>query len=121
MTVSQRESGRQPLLEPGLEGRPVHRAVENERRNDLVIAQAGDESRCFPVPMRHTVDQPHAFLAASPQPRHLRVGARLVDEDQLFWIKRGLRLPPFFAQRGDIGSQLLAGVQRFFYSSNLAA
>jgi hypothetical protein len=56
-----------------------------------------------------------------PRNRVICVGARLVDEDQLCWIKRGLRLPPFFARRGDIGSQLLAGVQRFFYSSNLAA
>jgi len=102
------------LLEPSLKGRSINRTVEDKRRNDRVITQSGDESRCFPVAVRHVVDQSRAFLAASPQSRHLRVGARLVDEDQLLRVESGLSLSPLLTRCGDVGPQLLAGVQSFF-------
>jgi hypothetical protein len=88
--------------------------VENERGNNRVVAQPSDKSCCFPMAVRHIVDQPRAFPAPPSQSRHLGVGARLVDKDQLFGIKRGLRLALFLAGCGDVGPQLLAGVQRFF-------
>jgi hypothetical protein len=58
-----------------------------------------------------------ALQAAATQPRHLRGGAGLVNEDQPIWLKSHPRLAvflPVFARRADLGAILLAGQQGFF-------
>lgn len=49
-----------------------------------------------------------------PQPRHLRRGGGLVDEDQLLRLKIGLGVEPGLAAAQDIGALLLGGVRRLF-------
>jgi hypothetical protein len=48
------------------------------------------------------------------QPRHLGVGAGLIDEDELVRIKINLRRKPRFARRRNVGPLLLGGVRGFF-------
>ena len=51
---------------------------------------------------------------AATQPCHLGVGAGLVDEDELVWIKINLRRKPGLSRCRYVGPLLLGGVRGFF-------
>ena len=66
------------------------------------------------MPKRHRRAAALATGGAATQARHLRVRTRLVNEDQLGWIKLDLRIKPGLPRRGDVRPVLLGGVRCFF-------
>jgi hypothetical protein len=73
---------RQHLLDPGEEGRTIHRTVQDHRRGDTREPQPADERRRLPVSMRHCRDTSGAASRAAAAARHLGRGASLIDEDE---------------------------------------
>lgn len=102
------------LFDISLEGNPVHRAVDDQGRGDLVAAQGGDEGGCLPMAMRYGGDQAFAALGAAPPARHIGLGPGFIDEYQPAWIKCWLHLFPEGSRLGDVAALLLGGVRGFF-------
>ena len=73
------ERGDQNLLDVGLEGDVVHRAVEDHGRGHAIDAQRAREGGRFPVTVRHGCAAALAFAGAALDPGHLGRGAGLVD------------------------------------------
>ena len=59
-------------------------------------------------------DQSLALGRPTAQPRHVRGGARFIDENQSSRVDRGLPLSPLLTRRFDVFAVLFGGVQRFF-------
>ena len=84
------QAGRELGGDVGQESVAVHRAIEQPRRDDPVMAQTGDKEPApdlirgvgRPVAMREARDQPLAPRGAAPQARHLGVHTALVEEHQ---------------------------------------
>ena len=76
-----------------------------------VVAQAGDESDYFPMPMRNRCDQPLPARAMTSEPHHVCAGSGLVDKHQPSGVKHALLSYPTSAGASDIGSFLLCRVQ----------
>ena len=74
-----------------------------------------------PVAARGVIVQPLAATHPAPQPRHVGLGRRLVDEDQPPGRPLPLILFPELSLLGDVSAILFAGPQRFFYSGSPAA
>ena len=64
ITVSPLQLRDEDLLDVGLEGDAVDRAVQNERRDEAAQRQAADECRRFPMAMRNA--DPQAFATQTP-------------------------------------------------------
>ena len=73
---------REHLLDLGAEDVAVDGAVDDQWRGEAVGAQAGNEGRGFPVPVRDRRNQPLSRRRAPIPPRHIGGGPGLVDEDQ---------------------------------------
>jgi hypothetical protein len=101
----------QDLLGPGQEPVAVDRAVDNERRSDLIAPQRGNEGERGPATVRDLGDEPPAARAATMGAGHVGLGPGLVDEDQARRIKP--LLPPFpaLALPGHVRPILLGCVQ----------
>ena len=81
------------------------------------MAQAGDEGLDARVAERGTVAHALATPGAAAQPRHVGLGAALVDEDQPVRLLAHARLAlgmPVLASLTHVGAPLFAGLQRFF-------
>ena len=102
------------LFEIGEEDIAVHRGIDDERRGHPVLAQAGDEGRRLPMAMGNLGDEPPAAPATSAQPRHVRGGAGLVDEDELLGVKPRLLVLPIRARQANVVAILLGCMQAFF-------
>lgn len=92
----------------------IDRSVEDQRRNDMVVAQSGQEGQRLPMAMRHLVDQRLASRAPAVGAGHVGFDPGLVDEDQAGRIKPMLVASPSGAEPGDPVPILLARHQRFF-------
>lgn len=77
-------------------------------------AQRRDQHGGLPVAVRRLVEQTLAPLRAATQPRHVRLGPGLVDEDQAIRIKQQDQIVPQRTPLGDIGAVLLSGMDRLF-------
>jgi hypothetical protein len=64
--------------------------------------------------VRNPGAQTLAARRPAAQPRHLRAGAGLVDEDQPGRVEIGLAVEPGFTPLGDVGAVLLGRVRSFF-------
>ena len=73
----------------------VHRSINHEGSDNPVVAQAGDESDCFPMSMRNRCDQPLSARATTSKPHHVCAGSGLVDKHQ----PSGSRMPCSRIQR----------------------
>ena len=104
----------QNLFDVGEEQLAVDRAVIHARRYQPVIAQAGNEGRCFPMPMRNGRDHALASCSAAKQSGHVGLDPGLVDEDQPPRLQPGLLLAPVSAGRGNVGAILLGRTERLF-------
>lgn len=112
--VAPLERGAQDIADVDAEGIAIHRAIEHPRRGHAAQPQSGDEGHGFPVPERHAVVTPLADRRPAIQPCHLRVDARLVEEDEALRVDERLRRSPQLALRGDVGAILLGRPQGFF-------
>ncbi len=115
--VALAELRRELGLDPDVEGGAVHRAVEQPRGDQPVVAQAGDEGLGALVAQRRMVAHPRAAPRPAAGPRHVGLGAAFVDEDQpvrLLAHPRLTQLGPFGARRAHVGALPLAGDQRLF-------
>ena len=92
----------------------VHRAIQHKRGGDTIIAQPANESRCFPVAVRHLINEPFALRSPPIEAGHLGGGGGLIDEDKLLRIKGWLLFPQGLTGRGDVGPILLGCVDAFF-------
>ena len=84
------ELGDEHLLDVGLEGVAVDRAVEHQGRDNAVEAQAGDEGRGLPVAVRNAGEPAFTMLTTAPsadvEPYHDRQVAVLRPEDWIAWL-----------------------------------
>jgi len=112
--VAVRQSGYQHLTDILQEQRTVDRSVKHERRGQTVMAQGGDESLGFPVPVRRLVDQPLAALRSSGEQEHIGLRKCFINEYEF----RGVQLRLLFAQDtarlGDVRPILFGGVNNLF-------
>lgn len=92
----------------------VHRTIDDQRRNDPVVAQAGDKGCRFPMSMRDRGEEPFAFAGAAIKPGHLGRRPGFVNEDKAFWIKPVLPGAPLGPRFGDVRPILFGGVRGFF-------
>ena len=89
----------------------VHRPVHRGRQAGE--AQAGGQRGGLPMAMGYGGPAPFAFARPSPQPRHLRRRAGLVDEDQPFRSEPCLAFEPEPAPREHVRAAPMHG-QSFF-------
>ena len=104
------------LLDIGFERERVDGPVEDERRNEAVETQAGDEGRRLPMAMRYGGSQPFPLGRAAVAARHIGRGPGLVDEDQLLRIEIELAFEPGLATFQNVGPLLLGRVRGLFLS-----
>ena len=103
------------LLDVGQERLPVHRPVEDGRGDDAVGAQPGDVGGRLPVAVRRGGDQAFAQPGAPVEPRHVGLGRRLVEEDELRGVHQPLDEPAeVAAPRRHVGARHLVGDEAFF-------
>src|SRR5258707_4191 len=81
------QSWSKDLFDIGQEVGSVHRAIQHKRGGDTIIAQPAYESRCFPVTVRHLINEPFALRSPAIEPVHLGGGSGLIDEDKFLRIK----------------------------------
>lgn len=114
MTMSRGLSVGTSTCSTWVEGRPVHRPVEDHRRHHAGEPQAGDEGGGLPVTMRDY--SPAAFAPRRPSAQAGHLGRRpcLVDEDRALRIEVELPLEPGLAPLHDVGPILLGGMRRLF-------
>src|SRR5258707_374254 len=75
------------LFNIGQEVESAHRAIQQKRGRDAIIAQPAYESRCFPVAVWHLIDEPFALRSPAIKAGHLGGGSSLIDENKLLRIK----------------------------------
>ena len=75
------------LFYVGQEVGSVHRAIQHKRGSNAIIAQPAYESRCFPVTVRHLINEPLALRSPAIEAGHLGGGSGLIEEDKLLRIK----------------------------------
>jgi hypothetical protein len=108
------EIGNENLIYVGLKRLAIDWSIEHQRRNHAIEPQASHECCCFPMPMRNTRSQAHAFGSAAACPRHVGRTPRLVDEHEASRIEVELVIEPILAPLQDIWTALLAGVRSLF-------
>jgi hypothetical protein len=108
------QSWSKDLFDIGQEVGSVHRAIKHKRGGDTIIAQPAYESRCFPMAVRHLIDEPFALRSPAIEAGHLGGGGGLIDEDKVLRIKGWLFFPQRLTGRGDVGPILLGRVYAFF-------
>ena len=106
--------GDQTPFHPEPEDDAVHRTINDERCGDAIVTQPGDEGHRLPVAMGYGGDQTLAAPEPAAKPRHLGVGAGLVDEDQSGRVERRLSRAPYAPLLGHVRTVLLGRVRGFF-------
>lgn len=102
-----------------IEGRAIHRSLDEPRCGQTAAAQGGNEGLGVPVAEGNCAGQPFANRCPTAQPRELRARRGLVDEDEAMRHGAHDRLSladPGGAQLGDVRALAFAGQQGFFYS-----
>lgn len=96
-----------------LEYLTIHRPVEDQGRDNTVMAQAGHECGCAPVPVRRAANQSLPTPAAAMASVHVGFGPGLVNEDQTLSSETMLIVAPPPACGGDVRPVLLVGQHGF--------
>jgi hypothetical protein len=86
--------GHERLFDIGEKGLAVHRAIEDHRRGDAVVAKPCGEGGCFPMAVGHGSVASLAPRRATVKARHFGVRGGLVDEDDARRIELELRFEP---------------------------
>ena len=113
--------GREDFLHVSQKHGPVHRAIEQQRRGEAVVAQGGDEGERAPMAVRHAAQAALGGVGTPVKSRHLGVEAGFIKEDEPGDRPAGLPALPLLAGQCDVGPVLFRGAQRFFYSSSRGA
>src|SRR5271154_7306479 len=108
------EFGDEDLIDIGLKRQAVDRSVENHGRCHSRQSQRADESRRFPMTMRHAHAQPLAARRPPVPARPVGGGPSLVHKDEALRVEIELSLEPVLAPLHDVRSILLAGVRGLF-------
>ncbi len=108
---------RELLLNVAAKHVAVHRSVDHGGRGETGQPQGADEGRRFPVAMRDAVDDSLAAKGSTVQTGELRVGPEFVQERQSPDLEMRLPEPPPLPAIGDVGTQLLSGMNNFFLAS----
>jgi hypothetical protein len=102
------------LFDIGKEHFSVHRPVNHHRRHHMVVTERGHEGDGLPVPMRHTINQPHATWSATVEPHHVRADCRLIEKYQPCRVKQALLSDPTPACPSHVRAMLFRRPQAFF-------
>lgn len=78
------------------------------------MSQRSDERDCFPVPMRHLLDEPLTLRRPAIETCDRGRDAGFIDEDEPFRVKSRLLLLQGLTRGGDVRPVLLGGPQTFF-------
>lgn len=108
------ERGRELLLHIGQEDGAVHWSINDERSGESAGPQARHKRRCFPMTMRHVIDQPLTTPGAAEAASHLGVGACFVEKHQPPVVEPGPPEIPTDSTVNDVGPLLLRRMQNFF-------
>jgi len=98
----------------GAEDLGVCRPLYGHAGRGTIEAHRGDHRRRAPVAVGAGEAQPGPARASPPQPCHVGLGRRLVQEHQPGGIYAALPAPPERTRFGDIGAILLAGMESLF-------
>lgn len=101
-------------LDIGGEAFAIDRPVEDTWRINPVAAQGGEESECFPVPVRDLGRQSFAPRPPTSDRRHVGFDPGLVDEDEAAGVKLSLMALPACPATGDVWAILFARLHGFF-------
>jgi hypothetical protein len=112
--VSGLEFRDEDLIDIGLKRLAVDRSVENHRRCHSRQSERADESRRFPMAVRHAHAQPLAARRSPVAARHVGGGPSLVDKNEALRVEFELSFEPVLAPLYDVRSILLAGVRGLF-------
>lgn len=112
--IAGRQCWGEALADPGGEGIPVDRPVQNEGCHDVVVTHSGQECQGFPVPVRDMGCQSLAPRGPAASPGHVGLDPGFIDEDQSLGIKPMLMRPPARPAPRHLRAHLLTGHQRFF-------
>src|ERR1700730_12336530 len=89
------------LLDVRQENGAIHRAIDHERGDDPVMAQAGDKGGPFPMSVWHRCNQSLAAQAAASDPHHVCARGSLVDKHQPGGVKHALLSHPTSARASE--------------------
>ena len=81
--VAAAQFGGEDFLHIGQQHGPVHRAIEEQRRGESVVAQGGDEGGRAPVAMRHGKQAAPGGMGPPVKSRHLGVEVRFFEKNEL--------------------------------------
>jgi hypothetical protein len=115
--VARMQARPEHLLEINREDLSIDRSVHQKRSINLFVAQGRNEGGTLPVTVGHRTQTTLAAGAAAMQPGQLGVQAGFIDKDQPADIPMALLTPPMRPRSFNVGSVLLGGARRFFYSS----
>ncbi len=87
--VAAAQFGREDFAHAGQEHGPLHRAVEQQRRGEPVVAQGGDEGDCASVAVRHAAKASLRARGSPVKSRHLGVEAGFRNKAVYLWSKDG--------------------------------
>jgi hypothetical protein len=108
------ERGDQTLLDVSQEGFSVHGSLDQHRRHDASLTEAGDKRHRFPVPHGHIPDQALSTRVPTVGTHHLGGDCSFVDKYKAGGVKHALLADPASARPSHVGSLLLCCPQTFF-------
>ena len=112
--VAWTQSGTEDGTNVGVEDLGVGRSVDRHASRAAIQPHRGNHGRRLPVPMRTAGEQTLATGRTAPQPGHIGLGRRLVDEDEPRRIQPALPADPPAPSPDDVGPALLSGTERLF-------
>lgn len=112
--VSGRQCRDQGLFQPGGEGSPIDRTINNAGSHDPVAAQACDEGQGLPLAKGHRGQQRRAAWRPAPRAGHVGLHPGFINEDKPLRIKPVLMGFPARPEPRHLGTMDLAGHQSFF-------
>ena len=116
--IARTQGRNQNPFDIGPEDVAIHRAVEDPRGVDPVMAQGGNEGGGIPVPEGCRAGQTFAFGCPAPQGCHVGFYPGFVDEDQPRRINTALMALPPVASAFHIRAFALIGDQRLCLKLN---
>ena len=108
------EHGHEDLLDIGEEAEAVDRPIDDAWSCEAIAAQRGENGERSPTAAWNFSHEPLALRTASMGARHVRLGPRLVDEDEPVGSELSLVALPADTPPLNVRSVLFAGVQAFF-------
>lgn len=102
------------LLDPGCEGYAVDRPVQDERSDDTVMTQPGQEGQRLPMAVGHLGQIGLTARAPAACPGHVGLHPGFIDEDQAAGVNFVLVCFPARPEPGQLRTILFLGHQRFF-------